>query len=217
MTTSTAGSPSQSRILGQLGRALDWRFDHLQSEYLAGSPSARADLATLRRALGKTAGSVPEVWEYTIAAVPESLQWDRDEPSYAEQAAHAALTLFALHLQSMSGPAHVRGVSFGRAVGRLARMEGRSADAVTRRFMAVATAQSIDEILVHVRGLVTQLRSVGQGFDYARFADDALWLLNPRRSKDVRIAWGRDFYRSDSKANAAATESQPDNKRSETL
>ncbi|GFG76631.1 type I-E CRISPR-associated protein Cse2/CasB [Mycobacterium botniense] len=209
MTTSTTDSPlqpAQSRILGRLGRALDWRVDHLQSEYLAGSPSARAELAKLRRALGKTAGSVPEVWEYTFAAVPEALQWDRDEPSYAEQAAHAALTLFALHLQSMSGPAHLHGVSFGSAVGHLARMEGRSADAVRRRFMAVATASSIDEILVHVRGLVTQLRSVGQGFDYARFADDVLRLLNPQRSKNVRLAWGRDFYRSDSHVNASATE-----------
>lgn len=209
MTTSTTGSPSrmaQSRTLGQLGRALDWRFDRLQSEYLAGSPSARTELAKLRRALGKTAGSVPEVWEYTVTAVPQSLQWDRDEPSYAEQAAHAALTLFALHLQSMSAPAHLHGVSFGRAVGRLARIEGRSADAVTRRFMAVATASSIDEILVHVRGLVTQLRSVGQGFDYAQFADDVLRLLNPQRSKDVRLAWGRDFYRSDPQASASAAE-----------
>ncbi|SON62626.1 CRISPR-associated protein Cse2 [Mycobacterium simulans] len=197
-TTPTASSsPAEplSRRLGQLGKALDWRLDRLQSEYLAGTPRARADLAKLRRALGKTAGSVPEIWEYTIAAVPEALQSVGDEPSRAEQAAHATLTLFAVHQQSMSGPAHVHGVPLGRAVGCLARGGERSEKAVTRRFMAVATASSIDEILVHVRGLVAQLRAARHGFDYARFADDLLGLLNPQRSESVRRAWGREFYR----------------------
>ena len=124
----------------ELGRALDWRLDRLQAEYLAGSPRARADLAKLRRALGKPAGSVPEAWEYTVGAVPESLRWDRDEPTRAEQAAHAALTLFAMHQQSMPVAAHVPGVSLGRAVGVLAAGGEQSADAVTRRFMAVATS-----------------------------------------------------------------------------
>lgn len=119
----------------------------------------RADLARLRRALGKPAGSVPEVWAYTVGAVPESLRWDRDEPSRAEQAAHAALTLFAMHQQSMPVPAHMHGVSLGRAVGQLAAGGEQSADAVTRRFMAVATATSVDEAL--------ELRSTGR-FNCAR-------------------------------------------------
>lgn len=194
----TAPSPpghSPSRRLSHLGRALDWRLDRLQEEHLRGSPRARADLAKLRRALGKPATRVPEVWEYTLGAVPESLRWDRDEPSPAEQAAHAALTLFAMHQQSMSVPAHVHGVSLGRAVGQLACSGEQSADAVTRRFMAVATATSVDEALFHIRGLVSQLRSVHTGLDYARLADDLVKLLNPERAQTVRLAWGRDFYR----------------------
>lgn len=198
MTATTTGSPPappHARRLGRLGKSLDWQLDRLQSDYLAGSPRARADLAKLRRALGKPAGNVPEVWEYTVAAVPEALQGRGDEPSRAEQAAHAALTLFALHQQSMPVSAHVHGVSFGSAAGRLARSSERSENAVTRRFMAAATATSIDEVLIHVRGLVTQLRSEKYGFDYARFADDVLGLLTPPRSESVRLSWGRDFYR----------------------
>ena len=61
--------------------------------------------------------------------------------------------------------------------------------------MAVATATSVDEALVHIRGLVAQLRSAQRGFDYARLADDLLKLLNPERAESVRLAWGRDFYR----------------------
>jgi CRISPR system Cascade subunit CasB len=149
----------------------------------------------LRRGLGKPAGGVPEIWELTVGAVPAELTWARDEPSRAEQAAHAALTLYALHQQPMSGPAHIPGVGFGDAVRQLAGADGPSQGAVTRRFMAVATAESIDEVLVHVRGLITQLRGANRGMDYALFADDILNLLTPGRETSVRLAWGRGFYR----------------------
>lgn len=193
----TAREPQRSRRLGPLGAALDWRLERLQREYLRGSSGARADLARLRRGLGKPAGSVPEMWEITVGAVPEALRWDRDEPSRSEQAAHAVFTLFALHQQSLTEPAHVPAVSFGRAVGLLSKSDVWSEQAVTRRFMAVATAHTIDEALIHIRGLITQLRSARRGIDYARLADDVLGLLTPGRAKSVRLAWGREFYRSE--------------------
>ncbi|MDV6013054.1 type I-E CRISPR-associated protein Cse2/CasB [Haloechinothrix sp. LS1_15] len=189
----------RSREHRELGRALEPRIDRLQNEYLRGSPSARADLAQLRRGLGKPAGSVPEIWEHTIGAVPESMAGsDSTGPSRAEQAAHAALTLFSLHLQSQAAPVHWQGVSFGWAVGLLAQRDRAREQAITRRFMAAATAQSVDELLVHVRGLIDQLKAAGIGVDYAAFAGDIAALLTPARRESVRLVWGRDFYRVDS-------------------
>lgn len=179
---------------GRLGKALAWRLDRIQSEYLSGAPAARADLARLRRGLGKRVGDVPEIWELTVGAVPEHLA-GRTRPSAAEQAAHAALTLYAMHQQSASGPMHVSGVSFGEAVGRLRSHGDRSEEAVTRRFMAVATSESPEELLMHVRGLIAQLRSAGVGFDYSLFAGDVEDLLRRDRAKAVRLRWGRDYYR----------------------
>jgi CRISPR system Cascade subunit CasB len=214
VTLPTADSPASSppglprrRRLGPLGLALDRRIQSIQKEYLRGSPGARADLAKLRRGLGKPAGTVPEIWDLTLAAVPPELTWDRDEPSRAEQASHAALTLYALHQQSMSGPAHVPGVGFGEVVGRLGRGDGPSEAAVTRRFMAVATAESVDEVLTHVRGLVTQLKRAGRGLDYAQFADDVIALLTPGRETPVRLAWGRGYYRTARDKDAEPTDS----------
>lgn len=195
-TTETTHEHRRRWRLGPLGAALEGHLHRLQSGYLRNVPVARAQLARLRRGLGKPAGSVPEIWDLTIAIVPQSLRWDRDEPSHAEEAAHAVLTLFALHQQSLTVTAHVPGVTFGRAVGLLRHDSTRSEDAVTRRFMAAATGESISEVLTHVRGLITQLRSAGWGIDYARFADDLTGLLNPARAQTVRLAWGRDFYRS---------------------
>lgn len=190
-----SGAPREHRRLGPLGQALSSRIVRLQTSYLRESPAARADLARLRRGLGKPAGSVPDIWELTIGGLPDELTWNRDEPSRAEQAAHAALTLYAAHQQSLTVPAHVPGISFGLAIGHLAHGDAHSAEAVTRRFLAVATAESIDELLTHVRGLVTQLRAQRQGLDYARLADDLLGLLTPGRKQSVRLAWGRAFYR----------------------
>lgn len=206
MTTVTdAESAERPRWLGALGRALDSRLDRLQKAYLRESPSARADLARLRRGLGKAAGSVPEIWALTVGAVPPRLAWDRDEPSFAEQAAHAALTLYAVHQQSKPVPMHVRGVSFGHAVGRLRSSGQFSEEAVTRRFMAAATAGSAEGALIHLRGLITQLRTERIGFDYAAFADDLVGLLTPGRAQQVRLAWGRAFYRVTNES-----ESEPD-------
>ena len=143
--------------------------------------------------------------------MPDELSWDRDEPSRAEHAAHSAMTLYALHQQSFPGPAHIADVSFGAAAGRLAVGGGASQDAVTRRFMAVATSESADEVLVHVRGLVTQLRRERSGIDYARFADDVERLLTPGRETSVRLAWGRDFYRTTSTAEQDTTDQEQGN------
>lgn len=196
--------PTRRRWLRSLGSALDARLDRLATDYLAGNPQARADTAKLRRALGKPAGSVPEVWEYTLAAIPASLQGHHDKPSRPEQAAHAALTLFALHQQSMNTPAHQKGITFGEAVARLANSEQRSEQAVTRRFMAIATAGSLDEMLTHIRGLVTQMRTAQIGFDYAQLADDLLTLLDPKHAQEARLKWGRDFYRTTSTTEPAS-------------
>ena len=116
-----AAHAQRPRRLGTLGHAIDRRLERLQKDYLSGSPSARGDLARLRRGVGKGVADIPEVWEYTLTAVPKALQWDRDEPCPAELAAHAALTLYAANQQSMPIPAHRPGISFGRAAGELAR------------------------------------------------------------------------------------------------
>lgn len=190
---------TRRRRLGPVGAAIAPRLTVLQEAYLAGSPAARAQLAQLRRGLARSPGDVPEIWDLCVGGLPAELVWERDEPTRAEAASHAALTLYATHQQAFAGRAHESGVSFGAAV---ARMRDRSprGEAVTRRFMAVATSQTADELLVHVRGLVTQLRAAQIGMDYALFADDVAALLDPYRKSSTRLRWGRDYYRRTTRA-----------------
>lgn len=165
----------------------------LQQQHLAESSAARAALARLRRGVGRPVGALPELLPYVLnPSAPPTRQAD---PTADEIAAYTALTLYAVHQQSQASPMHVPSVAFGQA---LSRLRGSGADenpGVVRRFQAMTTASSFDEVVHHARGLVTLLRTAGLGFDYGRFARDLVDLQNPRRADGVRLTWGRDFYR----------------------
>ncbi|GAB3430784.1 type I-E CRISPR-associated protein Cse2/CasB [Actinophytocola sediminis] len=168
------------------------RIGKLQGGYLADRSEAVAALARLRRGAGKPAGSVLDIIEHTHAE--EFVRgWDDDAPSYAENAAHVAMTLFALHQQSQRKAVHVPGRRFGTAVRRLS-PEQRPDGPVMRRFAALGTADSFTELSHHLRGLVQLMRSGTVRLDYGQLARD-LWLWQlPGRAPQVRLRWGRDFH-----------------------
>ena len=84
----------------------------------------RGELANLRRGIGHTPGEQPELWGALFDGFPEELMSQNGEPTWAEWAVSAALTLYALHQQGKSigeAPMSVEGASLGRAVRRLAK------------------------------------------------------------------------------------------------
>jgi CRISPR system Cascade subunit CasB len=177
------------------------RVTGLQARYLAGSSSGVGDLAALRRAVTGTPGEDPRTWELTLADVSP---WARnDEPTAAELAAHAALTLYAVHQQSHGRAMHVRGRGLGSAVRALGRQTN-AEEAVRRRFEALGTAATFLELMQHARGLIRQLRSAGVPLDYGRMARDLLDWQDPGRTASVRLRWGRDYHRL--RAEAPATD-----------
>lgn len=191
---------------------------HLQAGYLRypQSPAARAALAQLRRGVGREMGALAELLPYVVnpgAPATQSADVTRDEA-----AIYTAMTLYAVHQQSRDRPMHVRGVSFGSALGRLRYADGAESPGVVARFQAMGTASGLTELSHHARALITLLRSANRGFDYGRFAGDLVRFQDPRRADAVRLSWGRDFYRvapSDALADAAtdattdATEEKP--------
>lgn len=171
------------------------RAARLQKQYAENLSSAVAELALLRRGVSQKPGQDPRLIPLTIADLHEDPLRLTDEPSDGEYAAYTALTLFALHQQShRSASMHRIGYSFGRSA-RLLGKKSNAQDAVRRRFTAVGTATSWDEALHHARGLIQQFRAHGIPLDYGRFAADLLRLRVPRTADGVRLAWGRDFYR----------------------
>ncbi len=170
------------------------------------TPWARGMLAQLRQAAGKEAGSVPAIWSVTAEGLPEG---ESARHRRIETAVHLALTQFAIHQHARSEPMHVPSRSFGRAVRTLAEQSSENPyeTPVYRRFSALATATSHNALVSHSRGLITQLRGAGIGFDYGRYADDLYWFQVPGLALSVRRGWGREFHRLQSERTESSTES----------
>lgn len=180
--------------LSPLGMYVARKAEHLQTTYIEGLSAAKASLARLRRAVLSAPGSDPSVWAEILDGL-EDPDFKEQDPTKRERAAHLALTLFAVHQQSQTTEKmHRRGYSLGYAVRQLAN-DDESEKAVLRRFHALGTASSLDEVAHHARGLIAQLRSERIPLDYGLFADQLLSLQDPRKAELVRLSWGRDYYR----------------------
>lgn len=169
-----------------------------QRDYSEDKASAVASLAKLRRGIRKELGSDLEATGLAIAHLydekPDGFLLP-EEATDAEHAAYVALTLFSSHLQSRRGQkVHQKGYSFGRSARILSVRRG-AGEGARRRFEAVGTAQSWDEILHHASGLIQMFRSNDVPLDYGRFAEDLYWLRKPVAAATVRRRWAGDFYR----------------------
>ncbi|SDP94070.1 CRISPR system Cascade subunit CasB [Lentzea jiangxiensis] len=183
------------RDLHDVGTVVHQRIQALQQGVLANRSSAVAALARLRRGAGKPVGSVHDILQYTLAEefVPFGAG---NDPTVEETAAHISMTLWALHQQSQRTGMHQRGHGLGRAVRRLHPDDpGTTPGPVMRRFQTLGTADSLDELVHHTRGVVQLLRAKAFPLDYALLADELVWWQRPRGAAGVRLRWGREFYR----------------------
>ncbi|MGV0398239.1 type I-E CRISPR-associated protein Cse2/CasB [Corynebacterium suicordis] len=169
----------------------------LQEKLQGGAPSALRDAANLRRSVGKPAGSVPEVYGITLAGLSETLEGTGNNPSRGETIAHLAVSLFALHTQSATHPVHQNGIGFGSALQKFMMISGVETvddNPLMRRVKALLTADTLDEISVHLRGLVQQLRTESIPLDYGQLAEDLWWLSQEGHRNGVRLKWSRQLY-----------------------
>nr|MDT0661571.1 type I-E CRISPR-associated protein Cse2/CasB [Micromonospora sp. DSM 115978] len=146
------------------------------------------DLAAMRRGAGREAGDVPEMWRFYSKLTRDGRR-SRDL-----EAEHAALTLFAIHQQSKRRPMHRHGIGLGTAM-RALRLSGKfSTEAVDRRFSAAATATSFPEVRLHLRGLITQLRTIDQPLDYTQLCKDLSNWQSADQVSRVRRTWGGQYF-----------------------
>jgi CRISPR system Cascade subunit CasB len=154
-----------------------------------------AALAKLRRGIGKPPGASPEVWEYTLAELPENLAGKAGEPSEAEWAIHLALTLFALHQQGNPDLVIAQQISFGQAVSWLIDSNNNNESGIKARFDAALTAKGINEFANHARSLVQLMKAKKVSMDYPLFAKDLFDYQFVDSQDRVRLRWGEAYYR----------------------
>ncbi|MFK3984480.1 type I-E CRISPR-associated protein Cse2/CasB [Micromonospora sp. NPDC050397] len=193
--TATDPSPRYIRRRRPFGSHVAATVDVLQGHYRRKQPAAVATMAQLRAAVGRLPGSEYQILQLT--QVPDRYQPDRygDDATEVEQAKHTALTLYALHQQSIQdAPMHIDGPGLGASISLLTKASG-SAEAVRRRFAAIGTASTYTEVTHHLRTFVRLLRDHRIALDYGLLADDLVAVQRPGGRARVRAQWGRDFYR----------------------
>jgi len=155
---------------------------------------SKALLAKLRRGIGKHPGTLPDVWEITLADLPETARSRDNEPSYEEWAVYTALTLYASHRQGKSNSMSEEDCKFGTAVARLVTPDRNNLDAVKKRFDAMITAVDFTELAYHARGLIGQMKAKDIKFNYPDFAKALHSYQYEGKKNQVRLHWGEDFY-----------------------
>lgn len=204
MTQAQSGGANVVPQKNHLQHAVSVTCKKLQSGYLSDSSSpghhkARADLAQLRSYASLDMSDNPLALGKALFVMEgefsEQLAGHGDEPSPSEHAAYAALTLFAIHMQSASQEVHLKGVSFAQACGKLYRKLEGASDSIKPRIDAMLLAGHERARLIHIRSLITLMRTQDIGFDYGRLATDLRALADPKKRAGVQLRWGRDFAR----------------------
>jgi CRISPR system Cascade subunit CasB len=167
-----------------------WRFNPAAGSRI--SPPGE-DLAVLRAGLGREAGTVPAMCRFYTSAVDDRLA-RRDQVTAEQEAEHAALALFGMHQQSRPTPMHRSGVKLGEALRNLRATGKFSEEALDARVNAAATATHLRAVLIHLRGLVSQLRTMNEPLDYDLLLTDLQDFQTPDGRARVRRRWGMAYY-----------------------
>lgn len=167
----------------------------------------KAQLADLRRGVGRAPGDLPELWGAFLQEMPEELQSPTGAATGAEWAIYLTLTLYALHQQGQTSPMHKQGEGLGKAA-RLLVPPGQEPgeSSIQKRFNALATATQMPELSHHLRGIVQLLRAGGIPLDYIQLAADLYdWNFSAAAVR-VRLRWGQEFYADPKNADDAQTD-----------
>ncbi|WPP30472.1 type I-E CRISPR-associated protein Cse2/CasB [Streptomyces sp. CL7] len=204
MTTTSASAPPAAVPVHQ--RVAELAATHIgrwQEGYLNDRSQAVAALARLRRGAGHEAGETPDLWNlidtdalHTPAAETRTL--GEQELVRAENALHAALTLWAFHQQSRGTPMHRRHTrerpgGLGAAVRRLMPTDGID-EPVRKRLVRAGTAPDLVSLTQRLRDIVALLRREDIPLDYALLAGQLYCWQWPDGPAAVRRRWGRSFH-----------------------
>ncbi len=185
----------------KIGRFVSEKIHILQAE--ADYGGGKAQMANLRRGIGREPGELPQLFGIILQDMPEEFLSDEGIATSEEWACYISLTLFAMHQQGYdikSQPMHTsKGISIGRALAKLAASyeDANAEQRMLQRMQTLATSVDMKELSHHLRGIVQLLKSKGISLDYEMLTKDLYELQFPDGKNHVCLRWGRDFYRKD--------------------
>lgn len=174
-------------------------------------PETKADLALLRKYIGKDPNQVIDPWSVILDGDEEGLklilaphqnsgQEEISTLTRSEIALYHTFSLYALHQRSRTDPMTASDTSIGKALNQLAVFRGTKtgsttdeSDKIFRRLKAMAHKKTLKAMIPDLRGLISLLNEAKIPLDYPALAVDLFWLQNPRTKNRVLIHWINDF------------------------
>lgn len=176
------------------------RILHLIANDLQAS-STKAYLANLRQSVNKEVNLATGVFPIIFSNIPSEYLGKSGDLTDSERAIILALQLFALHQQGKDQNVNSKSDSksekapdnLGASLRTLRSPD--DSQAIDRRFNAMITATSFNELANHLRHLIKLLKSkTDTKVDYARLAQDLFWFQKGYESS-IRLKWSRSYYR----------------------
>lgn len=171
------------------------------------SSSSKAYLAQLRQSVGRDIYTAAGVFPLIFSNISDIHLGTGGKLTDGEQAIITTLQLYALHQQGKSLNVNVmdasdkeknktewdRGRNLGAVLNSLRTEE--NSKAVDRRFNAMITADSFDELTIHLRHLIKLLKSRSETkINYPQLAVD-LYFYQKGFTDELRLKWSRSYYR----------------------
>lgn len=174
--------------------------------------SSKATLANLRNSIGKPLSQSVDIWPLLFENLPEEFLSEGQSESKKEIAILTTLQLYALYRQGKKAPAHESAQekaykNIGLSLSALRR--GDNTVAMDRRFNALITAATYDELIHHLRQMIKLLKSKTSGevdIDFGRLAQDLYGFLIGR-DESMRLIWARTYYRTNVKGGTESDQS----------
>ena len=169
-------------------------------ESLADSPSSKANLAKIRRTIGKPLNEVTEVWPILFDKLPEEFVSEYENPTSEEIAIYHAIQLYSLYQQGGQSFQRLsehnednKKPNIGYYLSSLRKED--STTTTDRRFNAMITSSTLEELVYHLHHMLSLLKSKSsyRKIDFAKLAEDLYW-YQQNNQEIVRLEWARAYY-----------------------
>lgn len=175
-------------------------------ESIKDSPSGKALLANIRSSINRPISESVDSLAFVFENVPEEFLGIGENFTYQEKSIITAIQLYAMHQQAISESVILKSNgekwrNIGYSLSYL-RNEGDS-KAVERRFNAMVTSSTFDELSHHLRQMIKIMKSKSKGqikVDYAKLAEDLYFFLLGNQN-GIKLNWSRAFYNNEGEKN----------------
>ncbi|WP_304083602.1 type I-E CRISPR-associated protein Cse2/CasB [Peptostreptococcus stomatis] len=162
------------------------------------TPEGKSTLAKFRNSIGKNLENSMDLWPILFEELPKEYLGNGKSITKEENAILLTLQLYALYLQGSSilltnseNEEKFKNIGFSLKI--LRTDDSISAD---RRFSAMITSTTIEELANHMRHMIKILKSKYPNtyIDFPKLSEDIYWFSRGYEER-VRLSWAREYFR----------------------